>query len=405
MKVVSTIDDADYGEILELLIKCGAQYETLLLDAFLSDNIASVELLLRYGINFADEDSLDLVFFNACVKGSKEMIELLLKYGKFSQYCLNSSLRYACNSGFKEIVKLLTPDTEAKNRAIWFTMMDGNAEILEYLLSDGTKATGSHLILAFRENHTKSIEVLIKHGADVDVIDYDFGTFTPLIKACSQSNFSIVKMLLLKGAVFNLSDCAESTDPLKVKLTFTLCTNTGREVSADTTPEIYRVLKLAHMADTLCSAKGLFSVAKMLKFSDAKDFYDDVDTKFMVDRIKARYDAKKILLFASDISAYVNGNMASLPKEEVNKLFPSLPDKLAEGKPPVVFPLTALAFCALPSLDPEAFETVDGFIKHLPIYQIRAVQFKYEILADAQMRLAGELETSSAETFVDEEIL
>jgi hypothetical protein len=66
---------------------------------------------------------------------------------------------------------------------------------------------GSPLMIATNNNHKYTVRALLKLGADVDAVNYDYRGNTPLLLACTSSNkVDIVAELLSAGADVNKSN-------------------------------------------------------------------------------------------------------------------------------------------------------------------------------------------------------
>jgi ankyrin repeat protein len=168
---------AGHREIMELLISGGARYA--LMKAAEQGDAQLVEDLLTRGQGTDERDSA----LHAAVRtGHKEVVELLL-----SQGANVDALRWG---DFTPLFFAVTAggDFNALSRFKTFPLFPGSVQLT------GTK----HSSVA-PERYIDIIELLVKHGADINFRDKQHG-FVPLHYAIFGGNVEIVKALLDRGA-------------------------------------------------------------------------------------------------------------------------------------------------------------------------------------------------------------
>ncbi|KAL3084669.1 hypothetical protein niasHT_035278 [Heterodera trifolii] len=125
-----------------------------------------------------------------------------------------NSLLVACFKGKLETAKFLVErlgtDIECTdsdgNTPLIHMSLDGNADIVLYLLSRGAKTVHvnklgySALHCAAVGDHAEVCELLLTAGADVNQKTADDDGTTPLIEACSRNSMNAAKCLVEKGA-------------------------------------------------------------------------------------------------------------------------------------------------------------------------------------------------------------
>ncbi|XP_019854452.1 PREDICTED: ankyrin repeat domain-containing protein 17-like isoform X2 [Amphimedon queenslandica] len=252
-------------EVIELLLKHGAninhinkQKHTPLVLACIAGHAEIVELLKKNGrvdINVTDERKNSPLVV-ACIGGQKEVVEKLLKMGAKVNATDEQNrvpLCIACEQGHTEVVKLLL-EHKAKvnvtdnngNTPLDLACVKGHTEIVKLLLKHGidnakntydencivlrmagaggqlegvniinhtNRENGTPLQIVCIKGYTEIVELLLKHGADVNVTDKD--DRTPLHIACMKQHKEIIKLLLKKEDVdLNVADKDNSHTPL-----------------------------------------------------------------------------------------------------------------------------------------------------------------------------------------------
>ena len=169
----------------------------------------------------------------ASLAGEDAIVEYLIKKGanvNFVSRLQLTSLMRAANANNLSTVKLLIRHKANVNllsglggSAITTAMRSGNVEVLDYLLSNGGKVNTKYGTDTFSTPITKaaayyslaSVKILIKHGADVNAVDYE--NHTPIWHAinrlsiisncCSkfarkimEDELTIIKTLVKSGA-------------------------------------------------------------------------------------------------------------------------------------------------------------------------------------------------------------
>ena len=122
----------------------------------------------------------------------------------------------ACHQGHLELAKLLVEhgaelqdeNDEYGTNALMKACESGNAELVEYLISKGAdvnyenKHNPHASLVACRGRHLGVMEVLLKHGADIDIFEMrtDSEEDTCLNLACHRVDMEMIRLLLKYGA-------------------------------------------------------------------------------------------------------------------------------------------------------------------------------------------------------------
>ena len=131
-----------------------------------------------------------MIFLNACKNGQKGVVEAFIKKGGLDfnkrDTLGNTALFYACMKGSKDIVKLLLSNgadcSLANNNSmlpLHAVSKSGNKEIISLLLNEGAdinatdKEGRTPLIYTLMENRTEAAKLLLEKGADSQIKDND----------------------------------------------------------------------------------------------------------------------------------------------------------------------------------------------------------------------------------------
>ena len=251
---------AGHVETVKLLLDHGAQVNlqdkngvSPLISASYTGSVGSVKYLFSPDqIDINNYNNYDLsTFIRSSVEGHAETIKLLLDHGAQVNMQGNDEnlfpLAAACFSGSTETVRLLLDHgAEAKtqdNSALFLASILGHAQIAKLLLDHRADVNGKdintgmsllnlacltagnllkHLFyeigrlpMASVEEHAKTIEVLLRGGAQVNVQD-DSGYF-PLLLASATGCTKTVKLLLDHGAEVNMQN-SDGYTPLSLAI-------------------------------------------------------------------------------------------------------------------------------------------------------------------------------------------
>ena len=229
-------------ETVKLLLDHGAQVNlqnengiSPLISASFTGSVESIRYIL-YTVQIDIRNYRMSTFIRSSIKGHAETIRLLLDRG--AQVNMQNEslfpLAGACFSGNTETVRLLLDrGAEPKNQdnsALFMASLLGHAEITNLLLDHGAEVNAKYsgmsvlnlacctagkflknliyeirqLPMASIEEHPKTVEVLLRGGAQVNVQD-DSGYF-PLLLASVAGCIKTVKLLLDHGAEVNMQD-------------------------------------------------------------------------------------------------------------------------------------------------------------------------------------------------------
>ncbi|MFC1841482.1 ankyrin repeat domain-containing protein [Candidatus Dependentiae bacterium] len=195
---------------------------TLLSLACFAKNLEVVTLLLPYytkeTINKPCTQELAPLHL-ACKKGSKEIVELLLKngaeinnvYGRYGRYKMEP-LSWACDSGNLELVTFLIEkgarvDRESLRCAIYsrdiniFKLVLSHASDFTINWADYSPRKRVSLHHACDKDNLEIVTLLLERGATRSINKADANGDTPLSLACKNGNLEIITLLLKKGAI------------------------------------------------------------------------------------------------------------------------------------------------------------------------------------------------------------
>ncbi|MDH4163762.1 MAG: ankyrin repeat domain-containing protein [Nitrospirota bacterium] len=162
--------------------------------AAVSGHIETVRTLLNRHPEITRTHGREM-FFGACEKGSREMVQMLLDAGVGvavrEKYSRNTPLHTAVGHGHKEVAELL---------------LDRGADV------NGPGRDRSTPLM-YAGKHTEIAKLLIERGADINAKDKDNGT--ALMSAAAAGNAELVRELLERGADVQVIDSAGNT-PLLV---------------------------------------------------------------------------------------------------------------------------------------------------------------------------------------------
>ncbi len=92
-----------------------------------------------------------------------------------------------------------------QEEAFWNAARNGDAKLIEKLLSDGVQVNSQNrygvtaLSFATDRGHVEAVKILLKHGADPNLKD-SFYNATPFLWAASEGNLEIVRLMVESGA-------------------------------------------------------------------------------------------------------------------------------------------------------------------------------------------------------------
>jgi uncharacterized protein len=197
-------------------------YSQAIFDAIEKQDYKKTERLLKDKENIEMKDKNGLTpLWRATTLNNEKMVTLLINYGADVNFTLDmgvSSLIYACQVGYLEIVKILVSngadieqsDNEYKHTSLRIATRNGHIEIVKYLVEQGadidTKGTDLYtpLNMACWKGHIEIVKFLIENNADINSPDKDGDT--PLNNCASQGHLEIVKYLISNGADKNIKN-------------------------------------------------------------------------------------------------------------------------------------------------------------------------------------------------------
>ena len=226
------------GEISDInaCIRRDDQPTTLLMTASMYGRYDCVKLLLEYGADKAIlcERYIHLqkcfvrssALFLASCMGHIDIVKLLLEHGAELNSSNCSPLCGACLAGKLELTKFLIDlgaevnspsvlNSHSTTTPIIVAARNGNIELIEYLIEKGAdvhykQSDQNALIEACSGDHLLVVEVLLHHGADIN-IHLQSNKTTCMHQACSNDYTEMVEFLLEHGADVNAVDQYHTT--------------------------------------------------------------------------------------------------------------------------------------------------------------------------------------------------
>ena len=196
---------------------------TLLMKSSEEGQLECVKVLLEFGAMVdlppaEDGDDVDWfdrsnAIYSAAEKGHFDIVKLLLETDPKAELNHPSyrPLYEACRQGHLEMAKLLVEhgaelqdeNDEIGTSSVIEASKSGNAELVEYLISKGANvhAYNKHnphaLLVACEGRYLDVMEVLLKHGAYVDITELVcFSDDTCLHRACKRRDLEMIRLLL-----------------------------------------------------------------------------------------------------------------------------------------------------------------------------------------------------------------
>ncbi|KAF8529531.1 ankyrin repeat-containing domain protein [Hysterangium stoloniferum] len=186
--------------------------------ACLEGSIEVVQLLIKEGvdINLQPGGNYDTALIAACHTGRIEIVQLLLKEGADInvQTGGRTALIAACHTGRIEIVQLLLKGGADINvqtdscTALIATCQKASIETIQLLLKEGADINaqtggyyGTALIAACENGSLELVQLLLKEGADINA--QGGYCWSALIGACKRKDIEMVQLLLKEGADVN----------------------------------------------------------------------------------------------------------------------------------------------------------------------------------------------------------
>ncbi|KAI1128725.1 putative ankyrin repeat protein [Nemania abortiva] len=214
---------------LKLSMK-GAEGMSAITTATANGNPRIIDLLLENGaIIEVDDDSEPGLLRNAVQWGKHKVVEVIIKAGadfKANKGNKEPLLVAAADRGFRECVRVLLDNGAdvnvecASGSALYKSIVGNYEDVARLLLEHDPKPDmnvtpeGQDILLirAICTGNSELVSLLIKHNANIDVVDPN-GNFckTPLSRACAEGNLEIVKVLLDNQAGINYT--GDSSDP------------------------------------------------------------------------------------------------------------------------------------------------------------------------------------------------
>ena len=203
----------------QLLLNNGAdikmkQYNKALLNAVKTDNIKMLKLLLEHIIKIdLIYDQIETIILLAIKNNNKKIINLLLDFNIDTINKNDILLKLITNNDLENIQKLLKHEDidinyndKFNNTALMFACDVNNIEIVKELLKYNSNIDfntqnilkSNALLLAVSNNSIPIVKLLLEYDIDVNLTNDMY--ITPLMMACKEDNYEIVKLLLDKGA-------------------------------------------------------------------------------------------------------------------------------------------------------------------------------------------------------------
>lgn len=154
----------------------------------------------------------------ACEKGYKEIVELLIEKGANINFKDNNNwtaLLCACRNGYLEIVDLLINNGAKVKKALPYAVMSGKKELVELLIKVGcdinynSEKVSPAISVACYHEYKEIVELLISKEANINL--QPINGYPSLIAACLNGHIGIVKLLIKNKVNVNLIDGTEST--------------------------------------------------------------------------------------------------------------------------------------------------------------------------------------------------
>ena len=197
----------DRNDIVDVLLKNGAK-ETFFDICFIGDLERAKKMIddNKSLVNEEDEKKLAPIH-HAAAGGHADMVQLLIDSGADpTKLALryNTAMSFASERGHEEVVATLIENGVDVNRP---TMLRSDIEA-----EDQAKPRGSlsPVLLAAQHEHTGTVKLLVKAGADPNIIGARGG---PLMEAVRTGNRDLVEFLLEKGVM-----ASERSGPVNLKI-------------------------------------------------------------------------------------------------------------------------------------------------------------------------------------------
>lgn len=189
----------DDKEIEDLLFKAGGDIEKkdkagfrILFTGITDDNLSLIEKVLQYGASIHSPIIKDDALLLAIVKGNKDTIDLLLKYG--------ADINHKYEEG-------LTP--------IFFSMTQNDLSLIKHLVERGADITAldkdNNNVLSYYvriKKYNDSVYPIIKYAVEhgVNINQQNKNGLTPFISAIINNDLPLVKYLVSLGADINMKN-------------------------------------------------------------------------------------------------------------------------------------------------------------------------------------------------------
>ncbi|MFK7972503.1 MAG: ankyrin repeat domain-containing protein [Bacteroidia bacterium] len=209
------------------IVNRDALARTPIIDAGEGDNPQIVNKLIEAGadVNFQDANG-DHALNRACVKGSYEIVKILLKAGSRTDLKSDQadhSITIVQHGWHDHLLDLFVAErkglhvsTKEEDRLLLSLdrgELDYFKSAIKKELVETTDEAGTTLLgIAAAKNYEGIVSILLDLGADIDAINP--GGQTPLARAAYYGNTAIVKQLLKAGANVNLSNARYHVTPL-----------------------------------------------------------------------------------------------------------------------------------------------------------------------------------------------
>jgi ankyrin repeat protein len=202
--------EAGHVRIVKLLLEKGAVIDDhwALYSAAMNGDFEVVKLLLERGA--VPKKPWPDHYGDVCGKCGSKIFGLLLPHiGRNHKGCVESAARRGCSENVKI---LLGSGVDVNPELISSAATEGNSQTLGLLLSKAKEKGmsphefGRALHRAAGHNRSKSVAVLLEHGAEVNQKDSDNKDRTALMTACLNGAVEAARMLIKQGADVNAKD-------------------------------------------------------------------------------------------------------------------------------------------------------------------------------------------------------
>ena len=176
-------------DIVRLLIKSGAEYANVLLNAAKKGNNDNVLTLINAGADIYSKDEYGNTALIYAARKSIDIVKLLINRASITTSPTSNSI----SNPTLTLTSYLNHKNNAGYTALWFAIRNKKHNIAKLLIKSGAKYANI-LINAVKDHNEDDVSALIEAGADIYSQD-DKGN-TPLMIAVENNNEDMVKILV-----------------------------------------------------------------------------------------------------------------------------------------------------------------------------------------------------------------